>query len=529
MKLPSTLSFLDALAAHATPLSVASALALLLLTYTALPSAQERAVRHLPTPASTLPIFRNTFSIMSKHGRRIYDWLLENCVAFDEKPWRMQVLGRPVTVVLCSVEAFEHVLKTKFDCFIKGEYTTGVLNDLLGDGIFAADGELWAHQRKTASHLFSLQMMRDTMESVVRDHCELLCDRLCSISQQENNVVEFKRLLDLFTMDVFTRIGFGVDFGSLRESSSSDGNSKNSPFLLAFERTSQGIMFRFQQPMWLWRLKRWLNVGVERQLKKDIAVINETVHQIIQQSIRAKSAVDKSEQRRDLISLFIEKNAADTVDPALIRDMTISFIAAGRDTTSQSMSWVLLMLNRYPHVLAKLRDELSTKAPQLRNGNSTPSMEEIQDLVYLEAVIKESMRLNPVVGITTRTAAIDTTLHDGTFVKAGTRIVLSNYVQARLPSVWGPDAAEYKPERWIDPTTGKIRQFSPFKFAAFLAGPRTCLGMKFALMEMKVTLATLLSKFELRTLRDPSTFTYRASMTMSVREPLEVTVTSLLK
>ncbi|KAJ0402270.1 hypothetical protein ATCC90586_005097 [Pythium insidiosum] len=524
MKLPTTLS-LDALYANATPLSVAATMALVLLTYAALPSAQERAVRHLPTPASSIPIFRNTFAIMSKHGRRIYDWLLENCIAFDEKPWRMQVLGRPVTVVLCSVEALEHILKTKFDCFIKGEYTTGVLKDLLGDGIFAADGELWAHQRKTASHLFSHQMMRDTMEIVVRDHCELLCQRLRAISQQENNVVEFKRLLDLFTMDVFTRIGFGVDFGSLKESSNSE--SKNNPFLLAFERTSQGIMYRFQQPMWLWQLKRWLNVGVERQLKQDIAVINTTVNEIIAKSIAAKSSGDKREQRRDLISLFIEKNPAETVDPALIRDMTISFIAAGRDTTSQSMSWVLLMLNRHPHVLAKLREELKTKAPQLQTGNTTPSMEDIQDLVYLEAVVKESMRLNPVVGITTRTAAVDTTLHDGTFVKAGTRIVLSNYVQARLPSVWGPDATEYKPERWIDPSTGKIRQFSPFKFAVFLAGPRTCLGMKFALMEMKVTLAALLSKFELRTVRDPHTFTYRASMTMSVREPLMVAVTPM--
>ena len=154
-------------------------------------------------------------------------------------------------------------------------------------------------------------------------------------------------------------------------------------------------------------------------------------------------------------------------------------------------------------------------------------MEEIQQLVYLEATIRETLRLFPVVAITGRSATRDVWLYEGTFIKAGTRVILPHYAMGRMPTVWGPDANEFRPERWLDPSTSKIKVVSPFKFSAFLGGPRNCLGMTFALMEVKITLAKLLSQFDLKTVNNPFDFTYRQAITLQINGPLDVMVSRL--
>ncbi|GAB9476705.1 Cytochrome p450 [Globisporangium polare] len=504
--------------------------AVALFGYLLIPSAAERAVRHLARPKTTLPVVHNTFDIVFRYPGRIYDFLLDETRKLGGGMWVVQAMGRPVTIVLTSPEAFEHVLKTKFDDFGKGEINYTTLFDVLGNGIFAVDGVRWLHQRKTASHLFSLQMMRDTMELAVKQYTELLLNRLTKISK-ETQVINIKRLLDLFTMDVFTKIGFGVDLQGLE-------SNENPEILDAFERASKHLLSRFQAPMWTWQLRKWLNVGKEKQMSKDVKVINDFIFDVIARSMdekkkkRSESQDGEETGGKDLISLFLDKEATEYAngeragtDSALIRDMTVSFIAAGRDTTSQSMAWLLLMLNRYPAVLERIRAELKEKVPGLIDGSVVvPTMEDVAQLTYLEAAIRESIRLNPVVAMNARTALKDTTLHDGTWIKAGTRVAMPHYAMARLTSVWGEDAEMYNPDRWLDSDTGKLIQMSPFKFTAFLGGPRQCLGMKFAFMEMKIAMAAVLSKFDIVTVKDPFAFTYSPSITLTIKGPVDVTV-----
>ncbi|KUF97754.1 hypothetical protein AM588_10011487 [Phytophthora nicotianae] len=198
--------------------------------------------------------------------------------------------------------------------------------------------------------------------------------------------------------------------------------------------------------------------------------------------------------------------------------MAFNFTAAGRGTTSQSLQWFFIMMNRYPHVAAKIREELLSKLPRLFHKDSAPpTMNDVQQLTYLEAAIKESLRLNPVAPLIGRTATQDVYFSDGTFVPSGTRVVIPTFAVARLQSIWGEDAAEFKPERWIDPQSGKLLVVSPFKFLVFLAGPRSCLGAKLAMLELKVALATVLSKFHLRVMRDPFEIGYDASISLPVK------------
>ncbi|POM80685.1 DNA polymerase I [Phytophthora palmivora] len=320
-------------------------------------------------------------------------------------------------------------------------------------------------------------------------------------------------------MDIFAKVGFDVDLHGVK-------SDQNAEFLDVFDRMSVRLLERIQQPAWYWKLLRWFNVGPEKQLAQDVKVTDDLVYRVISRSIEEKNRQESNESSRsDLISLFIEKSEVEYTkgvhtkkDLKLMRDFVISFLAAGRETTATTMSWVILMFNRYPKVLERVRQELKDKLPDLATGKMrAPSMSDIHQLVYLEAVVRETLRLFPVVSISGRSAVRDVRLYEGTFIKAGTRVIMPHYSMGRMPSIWGPDVDEFKPERWIDPATNKIKMVSPFQFSAFLGGPRICLGMKFALAEMKITLAKLMSHFDFKTVKDPFEFTYKSSITLQIK------------
>ncbi|KAE8889071.1 hypothetical protein PF005_g24495 [Phytophthora fragariae] len=519
----------EAITTLVSPASVVASCMALLLVYLMTPSAHDRAVKHLPTPDGDIPVLHSTLEIVrAQRSGKFHDWALDYCRKFQGKPWCLRTLGKTPSVVVCCPEAFEDIQKTQFDAFDKSPFVSEAMYDVLGRGIFAVSGPLWQHQRKTASHLFTSQMLQYAMEVVVSEKGEELVKRLDEISQKENRVVNMKRLLDLYTMDIFAKVGFDVDLHGVE-------SDQNAEVLDAFERMSVRMLQRIQQPVWYWKLLRWLNVGPEKQLAEDVKTTDELIYGVMSRSIEEKNRAISASSRKDLISLFIEKSEAEYTkgvhtkkDLKLMRDFVISFLAAGRETTATTMSWVILMLNRYPKVLDQVRQELKAKLPDLMSGNMLAlTMENIQQLVFLEATIKETLRLFPVVAITGRSATRDVRLYEGTFIKAGTRVVMPHYAMGRMATVWGPDADEFKPERWIDAATGKVKVVSPFKFSVFLGGPRVCLGMKFALAEIKISLAKLLSQFDFKTVKDPFDFTYRSSITLQIKGPLDVVMSRL--
>lgn len=497
------------------------------------PSKQIRALASMPRPESTLPILGNTLDIMFKQRDRFHDWTVDECVRQKGKPWLLTAIGRPPSVVLSNAAVFEDVLQKQFNIFEKGPAGRMIAKDMFGEGIFGVDGVQWLHQRKTASHLFSLHMMRDIMENVIVEETSVLCDMLDDACRSPGTQFEIKDLMDRLSTEVFVRIAFGIKLGCLR-------NKQKGEFLEFFEAFSHCpvvIHARIHQPMWLWRLKRLLNVGLEKQLKKDMKILNDKIYELIEKSVANKSANNAhASQQKDLISLFIANEGSEYKDsdgktvrvettPQLVRDVAFSFIGAGRGTTAHTFSWFFVMMNRYPDVKQKVRDELQAQLPELCSGaKRVATTEDVQKLVYFEAVLKESLRLNPPAPTNARTANQDTTLSDGTFLRAGTRVILPTYAASRMTWIWGNDACEFKPERWIDPATGKILVMSPYKFLVFHAGPRMCLGIKLAMMELKIVLATMMSRYDITTLRDPFEITYATSISLPIKGSVYVTV-----
>lgn len=158
------------------------------------------------------------------------------------------------------------------------------------------------------------------------------------------------------------------------------------------------------------------------------------------------------------------------------------------------MSWAILMLCKYPAVQTKLRNAIREKIPSLR---SKIQPADIDDCHYLSAFCNEVLRLWPPVTMTLRVAAKDTSLN-GHYVPKDTLVILAPMAINALTETWGPDAAEFRPERWLD-ANGRANNSggaeSAYSFLTFLHGPRACIGQKFAEAEFACLVAAWVGRF----------------------------------
>lgn len=159
------------------------------------------------------------------------------------------------------------------------------------------------------------------------------------------------------------------------------------------------------------------------------------------------------------------------------------------------MIWAIYCLCRRHDIQSKLREEVRSKLPSLDQDITAA---QIDDCHYLHAVCCEVLRLYSPVSTTLRVAACDTSIN-GQFVPKDTVVILSPWAVNTSTQLWGADAHEFKPERWLD-ADGKANNKggaeSNFAFLTFLHGPRSCIGQKFAQAEFACLLAAWVGRFE---------------------------------
>ncbi|KAE8697286.1 Cytochrome P450 94B1 [Hibiscus syriacus] len=178
--------------------------------------------------------------------------------------------------------------------------------------------------------------------------------------------------------------------------------------------------------------------------------------------------------------------------------MVISFIIAGRDTTSSAMTWLFWLLSKHQNAEKMVVKEVES---MLNNGGNGFDFETLKEMNCVKACICESMRLYPPVAWDSKHALYDDVLPDGTFVGKGDRVTYFPYGMGRMKALWGKDRFEFKPDRWFqEPSAenGLLKPVSPFKFPVFQAGPRVCLGKEMAFIQMKYVVASILKRFEIR-------------------------------
>lgn len=212
-----------------------------------------------------------------KNRWRFHDWITDECRLLQGQPWEFKIMGRPEVIVVNSPALVEDVLKTSFANFVKDPYLNGILNDLLGDGIFAVDDVKWIYQRETASNLFTTRALRDSMAASVQTHTQIL-SRIFEDAAVTRKPFDLFKLLNRSTIEAFAEIGFGIQMGCL-------DSDKEHPFQRAFDTAQYLTTKRFMPPTWVWKLMRVLGIGWEAPLKRSFKNIDGTVLDIISRSL----------------------------------------------------------------------------------------------------------------------------------------------------------------------------------------------------------------------------------------------------
>ncbi|XP_058077275.1 cytochrome P450 704B1 [Magnolia sinica] len=469
---------------------------------------------------------------------RMHDWLVE--YLSKSKTITVPMLFTSYTYIADPANV-EHILKTNFANYPKGEVYHSYMEVLLGDGIFNADGEMWRKQRKTASLEFASKNLRDFSTLVFRDYALKLSTILCQACIQ-NQQVDMQELLMRMTLDSICKVGFGVEIGTLSP------HLPENHFARAFDTANTVVTLRFIDP--LWRMKRLLQVGSEALLNQSIRTVDDFTYSMIHKRKgeieEAQRSGKKDKIKHDILSRFIElgENPDSNLSDKSLRDVVLNFVIAGRDTTATTLSWFIYMIMTHPHVADRLYSELRAfEEEKSKEENVTwvpcdPSdyksfnrrMAQFADLLtydsmgrlpYLHAAISETLRLYPAVPQDPKGILDDDVLPDGTQVKAGGMVTYVPYSMGRMEYNWGPDAVSFKPERWFK--DGILQTFSPFKFTAFQAGPRICLGKDSAYLQMKMTLA-IISRFFIFNLVPEHPIRYRMMTILSMAHGLKLSV-----
>ncbi|GMI81728.1 hydroxylase of root suberized tissue, cytochrome P450, family 86, subfamily A, polypeptide 1 [Hibiscus trionum] len=438
--------------------------------------------------------------LLFMNRRRIHDWIASNLRATGgSATYQTCTIALPFLArkqgfytVTCHPKNIEHILRTRFDNYPKGPHWQAAFHDLLGQGIFNSDGETWLIQRKTAALEFTTRTLRQAMARWVN---RTIKNRLWCILDKAANGKESVDLQDLLLRLTFDNI-CGLTFGKDPQTLSPD--LPENTFATAFDTATETTLHRLLYPGFLWRSEKILGIGAEKRLKSSLKIVENYMNGAIEARKEAPSD--------DLLSRFLKKRdvKGNLFTSDVLQRIALNFVLAGRDTSSVALSWFFWLIMNHPEVEQKIINEISTvlkdtRGPDHKKWLQEPLVfDEADKLVYLKAALAETLRLYPSVPQDFKYVVQDDVLPDGTFVPAGSTVTYSIYSMGRMKSIWGEGCMEFRPERWLSPDGDK---FEPpkdgYKFVAFNAGPRTCLGKDLAYLQMKSVASAVLLRYRL--------------------------------
>jgi len=468
-------------------------------------------IRDLPGPPNPSWFYGN-FKQIREAGHRslLYEqWVKEYGPTIRYKGW----LGsdRLYTV---DTRAINHILSHSYD-FPKPAIARYELGQIVGEGLLIVEGEQHRQQRRILNPAFGPAQIRGVTEIFVEKALQLRDVWNMEISKYGQPArIDVLGGLSKMTLDVIGMAGFNYNFDALNVHG--EPNELNRAFDIMFQNLPGANSSFFRMLKVFIPLLRVIPDEVTRQTKAAQKVSRRIGLKLIADKkaeiIKAKSAGEKdtSTHGRDLLTLLIKANmSTDIPENQRLSDEDVlaqvpTFLVAGHETTSNATTWCLYALAQAPEVQQKLREELWNVPTE------NPSMDELNELPYLEMVVRETMRVHaPVIG-TARVSGQDQVIplntpytdvhgqvHDSIRINKGTPILIPILAMNRLKELWGEDAFEFKPERWE--SVPEAVQHIPGVWGnmmSFLGGPRACIGYRFSLVEMKALVFTLVRHFE---------------------------------
>jgi cytochrome P450 len=360
-----------------------------------------------------------------------------------------------------SPDLVQEILLKQAKKFHKPFIVKYTAKEFFGENVFTSDGELWQVLRAAIQPAFHAQRING-YASIMVDYTKAM------VSQwQPGQVIDIPKAMMDLTLGITTKALFGQD---LRDDVAGQA-------IIRFIELFAQRLNRFPVPA-------WVPIPSNREIKQQFAIIDRHLSPLIAE--RRQSV----EEHGDVLSMLIQAQAADStglLTDRQIRNEVLNLFAAGYEVTAHTLAFTFYLISQHSDVETRLLEEINRVL-----GQRAIAIPDLEQMPYLEMVLKESMRLLPVTTVVSRQAVENVVLNGYTLPK-NSIVLFAPWTLHRCPEYF-PNPLGFDPERFHRDRIGKIPKFA---YLPFSAGPRICIGNALAMMQMRINIATILQNYRL--------------------------------
>ncbi|RXN25510.1 toll-like receptor 3 [Labeo rohita] len=442
-----------------------------------------KELKPVPGLGNTYPFIGNALQFKTNAG----DFFCQ-VVGYTKEFWNSPLfklwIGPVPFLILYHAETIETVLNNPVH--MDKAYAYKFLHPWLGTGLLTSTGDKWRHRRKLLTPTFHFSILNEFLE-VMNEQAEVLIEKL--EKQAGKGPFNCFSYITLCALDIICETAMGKKVYAQ--------SNHDSEYVRSVYRMSD-IIARRQRMPWYWPDFVYNYFGEGREHNRSLKILHSFTESVINERaeyihyVESDSESDQGmKKRRAFLDMLLKTTDEDgkKLTHKDIQEEVDTFMFEGHDTTAAAMNWAVHLLGSHPEIQRKAQQELDEIFGESERPVNT---EDLKKLRYLECVIKEALRLFPSVPFFARTICEDTHIN-GYKVPKGANVIVITYSLHRDPRYF-PDPEEFRPERFL-PENSAGRP--PYAYIPFSAGLRNCIGQRFALMEEKVILASILRYFNI--------------------------------
>jgi len=364
----------------------------------------------------------------------------------------------------------------------------------IGPMLIRIDGPIWKRHRQLVVRGFSMQNLRYG-NKMVRRKCKSVFD-----SWSDNQVINTEHSCTLMSFDIILLSNFSYD------AQASEGQSAD--IVESFRRFRYGFSRRLHTPWFLWRIL----LDDRKEFQESMDLFQNLIEDALKRKVNGEST--REDESRDLIDILLASQQGDPSKALTNEEIVCEVfgnILAGTETTANTTAFLIYELARHQQVQSKLYDEVTQVI-----GDEEATMDKIVQCTYLDWVMREIQRLHPVVWMTNREVQKDFE-YKGHRVKKGNLALIHIEGLHRDPEFF-PDPLSFKPERWENAKEWLV----PGSYIPFLDGGHRCPGERFAVMEVKTIIASLVREFKIVKVLDEETVEPKWEFTKNMKARVQM-------
>ncbi|EAA06725.5 AGAP000193-PA [Anopheles gambiae str. PEST] len=490
-----------------------------------------RLVRHInciPGPA-TLPIIGNAL-LINADREELFNRIIASRKLYGRRQGITRIWnGMTPYVLISQAQAVEKILSSTKNIEKGRDYE--FLQPWLGTGLLTSPASKWQHRRKILTPTFHFRILADFVE-VFNKQATVLVEKLAKELDNEAGF-DCVRYITLCSLDIICETAMGCPVYAQRQS--------DSEYVRAHEKIGE-IMLNRLQKLWLHPDIIFRCTRQYREQQKCLDILHRFSYRMIteRRSIIQTGSVVKQANTEDgldannnncegtgrkqlaFLDLLIEASDGGRIlSDTDIREEVDTFILGGHDTTATSISWTLFLLGTDPTVQERVVQEIECVMGD--GGERWPTMRELNEMRYLEACIKEGLRLYPSIPIIGRRLTEDVRLADHV-LPAGTNAVIVVYQLHRDPAVF-PNPDRFNPDHFMVDASSSQEPRHPFAYIPFSAGPRNCIGQKFGALEAKAVLVAVLRQYRVEAVDRRENLTLYGELVLRSKDGLRIRIT----